>query len=92
MGVSVIFVLQMVLYWAALVFGVVALVHAIRQRSDAFPAVDRLTKPVWLGIIVVATIVLVLTGPISLLGIIGIVAIGIYMADVRPKVDAIQGR
>lgn len=82
----------MVLYWAALVFGVVALVHAIRQRSDAFPAVDRLTKPVWLGIIVVATIVLVLTGPISLLGIIGIVAIGIYMADVRPKVDAIQGR
>lgn len=82
----------MVLYWAALVFGVVALVHAIRQRSDAFTAVDRLTKPVWLGIIVVATIVLVLTGPISLLGIIGIVAIGIYMADVRPKVDAIQGR
>src|SRR5690606_7797956 len=30
---------------------VFALVHAVRQRSDAFTAVDKLTKPIWLGIL-----------------------------------------
>ncbi|WP_038170183.1 DUF2516 family protein [Tomitella biformata] len=75
---------------AALAFGAVAVVHAIRQRADAFPAVGKLTKPIWLGILAVSTIVIFLMGPVSLFGVIGVVAIGVYMADVRPKVDEIQ--
>ena len=37
---------------------VFALVHAVRQRSDAFTAVDKLTKPIWLGILGVAALFL----------------------------------
>ncbi len=72
-----------------------ALVHAVRQRRDAFTAVDKLTKPIWVTILVVAALVLGLPmlGVFSLgmIGLIaGLVATGVYLADVRPKVDEIQ--
>ncbi|WP_235949251.1 DUF2516 family protein [Nocardia terrae] len=69
-----------------------ALVHAIRQRPDAFTAVDKLTKPVWVGILVVSMLVLLIPGTsvVGLLGIAAVVASGVYLADVRPKVDEIQ--
>ncbi|MET9491721.1 DUF2516 family protein [Nocardia sp. NBC_01327] len=70
---------------------VFALVHAIRQRSDAFPAVDKLTKPVWLAILVASLGGLLLTrNPVNILSIAAIVATGVYLADVRPKVDEVQ--
>lgn len=75
----------------ALAGGIYALVHAIRQRSDAFTATDKLTKPIWLAILAVAS--LVLLGGVfggGLLGLIACVAVGVYLADVRPKVDEIQ--
>lgn len=89
---GVISLLYLVAQWAAILFGAFALVHAIRQRSDAFPAVGRLSKPIWIGIIVASVVVFFLMGALSFLGIIGVVAVGVYMADVRPKVDEIQGR
>lgn len=71
-----------------------ALVHAIRQRPDAYTAVNKLTKPTWIGIIVASMVAILLFGVIfgglSILGIAGVVAVGVYMADVRPKVDEIQ--
>lgn len=67
-----------------------ALVHAVRQRTDAYPAVDKLTKPVWLGILVASLLVVLLVHPISFLGIIAVVAVGVYLVDVRPRVDDIQ--
>jgi hypothetical protein len=72
------------------VVGVYTLVHAVRQRSDAFTAVDKLTKPKWLAIIVAATLLMAWRGPIDFFGIFGVVAVGVYLADVRPKVDEIQ--
>lgn len=79
-----------VLYWAAIAFGAFAVVHAVRQRPDAFTAVDKLSKPIWLGILAAAILVLFLTGPISMLGVLGVVAVGVYMVDVRPRVDEVQ--
>jgi hypothetical protein len=80
---------------AALAASLFALVHAIRQRRDAFTAVDKLTKPIWVTILVVAALLLGLPmlgvfdlGMIGLIG--GLVATGVYLADVRPKVDEIQ--
>ncbi len=72
-----------------------ALVHAIRQRRDAFTAVDKLTKPIWVTILAVAALVLILPFVAGFsLGMIGliasVVATGVYLADVRPKVDEIQ--
>ncbi|MEV5651886.1 DUF2516 family protein [Nocardia sp. NPDC052254] len=79
------------LWLAAMAMTIFALVHAIRQRSDAFTAVDKLTKPIWVSILVVALLFLLLARtPVGLLGIAAVIATGIYLADVRPKVDEIQ--
>ncbi|MFI1918927.1 DUF2516 family protein [Nocardia sp. NPDC020380] len=80
-----------VLQLAALGMTVFALVHAIRQRPDAFTAVGKLTKPVWLAILLASLGALLLVhSPVGLLGIAAVVATGVYLADVRPKVDEIQ--
>ncbi|MEV0947999.1 DUF2516 family protein [Rhodococcus sp. NPDC049939] len=67
-----------------------ALFHAARQRQDAFTAVDKLTKPIWLGILAAAFLVLLLFSPVNLLGIIAVIAVCVYLVDVRPRVDDIQ--
>ena len=69
---------------------VFALLHAVRQRPDAFTAVDKLNKPIWLGIIGVSLLVLLVFSPVGILGIIAIVAVCVYLVDVRPRVDDIQ--
>ncbi|MGW0182382.1 DUF2516 family protein [Nocardia sp. NPDC003345] len=70
---------------------VFALVHAVRQRSDAFTAVDKLTKPIWLAILGVAALLLLVgSAGLGLLAFIAIIATGIYLADVRPKLDEVQ--
>ncbi|WP_028477148.1 DUF2516 family protein [Nocardia sp. CNY236] len=78
----------LVLQLAALGATVFALIHAIRQRPDAFTAVDKLTKPIWLTILSVAAVVLLLVQ--GLLAFVAIIATGVYLADVRPKVDEVQ--
>ncbi|QBJ95771.1 DUF2516 family protein [Rhodococcus sp. ABRD24] len=74
----------------ALAAAAFAIFHAVRQRKDAFTAVDKLTKPIWLGILVAALFVVFLFGPVHLLGLIAVVAICVYLVDVRPRVDDVQ--
>lgn len=69
-----------------------ALVHAATQRPDAFPAVDRQSKVIWVSILVVGSLFIWFFGLLSFLGIIGIVAVLIYLVDVRPRVDSIQNK
>ena len=66
-----------------------ALVHAARQRKDAFTAVDKLTKGAWLGILG-GSLAVVLLVPMPMLWIIAVVAVSVYLVDVRPRVDEIQ--
>jgi hypothetical protein len=70
-----------------------ALVDAFRQRTDAFPAAGKLTKPIWLGILAVATAVGVIfvAYPFNIFNLIAFVAAGVYLADVRPAIKAISG-
>ncbi|MDO3648779.1 DUF2516 family protein [Nocardia mangyaensis] len=83
--------IMLVLWLAAFGATVFALIHAVRQRPDAFTAVDKMTKPIWLGILGGALLCLLLAaGGFLLLAIIAIVATGVYLADVRPKVDEVQ--
>jgi hypothetical protein len=70
----------------------VALVHAASQRPDAFPAVDRQSKVIWVSILAAATAFIWLFGAIGLLGIAGVVAMLVYLVDVRPRVDSIQNK
>lgn len=71
---------------------VVALVHASIQRSDAFPAVDRQSKVIWVSILAAATLFIWFFGAPTILYLIGVVAMLVYLVDVRPRLDAIQGK
>lgn len=81
------------LWIAVLATTVYAFVHAAMQRPDAYPAADKLTKPVWLVILGVAGLVALVFGAGSVLGpAIAAVAAGVYLVDVRPKLLEVQGK
>lgn len=81
--------IMLALQLAAIAAALYAIVHAARQRKDAYPAVDKLTKPAWLGILGGCLAVLLLI-PVMFLWIIAVVAIGVYLVDVRPRVNEVQ--
>lgn len=78
-------VIELILLVFALIVQGVALVHAITQRSDAFPAIGTLPKGGWIAILAVCLVFVFLLrfGPISIFGLIGIAAGLIYLLDVR---------
>jgi hypothetical protein len=77
--------------WAASAATIYAFVNAAMQRSDAYPAADKLTKPAWLAILGIAGLLsLVLSGGTGM--VIAAVAAGVYLADVRPKLLEVQGK
>lgn len=70
-----------------------ALVEALRGQAVMYQAHGKLTKPLWCGILAVAALLgfISLGSPISLPGILGIVAAGVFLADVRPLVRPGKG-
>lgn len=86
-----------ILAFAAFVAEAWAFVDAIRRPSQAFVAVGKQTKPLWLVILGVSAVVglgSVMLGGMSLVGILPIaafVAAAIYLTDVRPKVRDFRG-
>ena len=82
----------LVLTAVAGVASAVALVHAAMQRADAFPAVDRQSKVIWVSILAAATLFIWFFGAPTILYLIGVVAMLVYIVDVRPRVDEIQGK
>jgi len=84
-----------VLSWltlAVLVFEVFAFVDALFRRTDAFPAVDKQTKPFWmiiLGLAVAVSIIPIGGFLSSMLVLLGLVAAIVYVVDVRPRVRAV---
>jgi hypothetical protein len=81
------------LYWLALLVGLFAFIHAARQRADAYTATDKLTKPAWLGITGGGTVALLLFRPwtsLLMLWLIGLVAVLVYLVDVKPAVTEVQ--
>ena len=60
------------------------------QRADAFTAAEKLTKPVWLIILGIATLLALV---LDVLGMaIAACAAGVYLVDVRPKILDVQGK
>jgi len=87
-------------YLLTLIIGVLALgvqafalVDALRQRTDAFPAAGKLTKPIWLAILGVSAAigVIFVSNPFNIFNLIAFVAAGVYLADVRPAIKSITG-
>jgi hypothetical protein len=82
----IVLALQIVLTIAALV----AMVDCIRQPAAAFTYIGRLSKPLWIGILALAAAFL-FVAPVSILGLAGVVAMGVYFADVKPKIRELTG-
>jgi len=82
---------------AALVVEAWALVDALRRPAPAFLAAGKQTKPIWLIILGVATVVGLGSSAlggftlISILPLAAFVAAAIYLTDVRPKVREFRG-
>jgi hypothetical protein len=83
-------VVLVVLSWAVLAVTAYAFVNAARQRSDAYPAANKLTKPAWLGILGVSGLLSFVLGVTGM--VIAAVAAGVYLVDVRPKLLEVQGK
>lgn len=81
-----------VVYYGLIALRVWALLDCVTRKAAAFPAVDKLTKPAWVGILLVSglfgTLASPPTWPISL---ISAVISAVYLADVRPAVREISG-
>jgi hypothetical protein len=75
---------------ATLVASAWAFIHCLRTRPDAFPAIGRQSKGLWLGLTGGATLVSLLTSnSIGILGIASIVIASVYLLDIRPKIAEI---
>jgi hypothetical protein len=84
---------DLVLFWALVALRAWAFIDCLTRKVAAFPAVDKLTKPAWLAILLVSAlfgswISPSPTGPISL---ISAVVAAVYLVDVRPAVREISG-
>jgi Protein of unknown function (DUF2516) len=76
----------------ALVIELVAFVHCLLQRAEAFAAIGTFSKGIWL-LLTGASVVVTLFSPVLLiLGLIAITVAAIYLLDVRPALrDAVDG-
>ncbi len=88
---------EWVVFCGLLALRVWALVDCVTRRAAAFPAADKLTKPAWLAILLVAGALGTLLGlpnspysSASNFSLISAIAASIYLADVRPAVREIS--
>jgi Protein of unknown function (DUF2516) len=80
-----------VLFFPALAMKVFALADAVYRRDAFYVAADKQNKAFWLILLVAAFILqLLFTSPTHLFNLIGTVAAGVYLADVRPTLRAMR--
>lgn len=72
-----------------------AFIDCLRRPQQAFPAIGRQSKVLWLaltGISAVTGLLINFVSPVGLIGLAGAVVSLIYLFDVRPKIVEITGR
>ena len=67
--------------------GVWALIDTVRRSDQHFIAADKRTKRFWLAVNAVGVALVTLMGAASMLGLLGVVANAVYLADVRPALN-----
>jgi hypothetical protein len=82
--------LLFVIGWGITVFTLWALIDCAIRKGPAFPAAGKLTKPTWLLMTGLSTLVSLLPG-VGLLAIVATTVAAVYLADVRPAVREISG-
>ena len=80
-----------VLFYGLILLRVWALLDCITRQAAAFPAADKLTKPSWVAILVLANVLGYFGGPPTYpISLITVVVAAVYLADVRPAVREIS--
>ncbi|MGN6250670.1 MAG: DUF2516 family protein [Marmoricola sp.] len=70
-----------------------ALIDALIRPAAAYAAADKLSKTGWLLILVLSLLTcLAIRSPLNILGLLGAVAAGVYVADVRPALASVTRR
>jgi hypothetical protein len=82
--------LLLVLTWAALALAGWAFVDALVRPATGFVAAGKLTKPAWLAITGISTVVVYFFGLMSFFGLPAIIAAIVYLVDVRPAVRGLR--
>ncbi|WNI17032.1 DUF2516 family protein [Actinacidiphila sp. ITFR-21] len=77
--------------WALLLFALFAFVDAAFRRPDAYRAADKKSKTFWLVVLGLAAVVMKFFSLVTILPLIGLVAVIVYMVDVRPAIRGITG-
>lgn len=88
-----------VLSFGMLVLQLWALIDCATRNPQAFPAVNKLTKPVWLAITLGAFAITGLITSLTQFGgpfynpilLVAVIAALVYLADVRPSVREVSG-
>lgn len=99
-GLPLVYVLE---YYVGLAIGAVvicvsayALVQSVLYSGQAYTAADKLTKPLWIGILFFALLFQVISNtathsPVSFFSLAFMVATLVFLVDVKPAVAEMQG-
>jgi len=88
---SIEFYVLRVLFVGLLALKVFALADAVYRKDAFYVAADKQNKAFWIIVLAVFLVLQVLLwSPIQLLNLIGTVAAGVYLADVRPTLRAMR--
>ncbi|WP_147681021.1 DUF2516 family protein [Actinomyces ruminicola] len=68
----------------AVVLGAWALIDTLTHDAAHFVAAGKRTKGFWVGVNAAGIVVVLLMGASSMVGLLGVVANAVYLADVRP--------
>ncbi|MDQ6848748.1 MAG: DUF2516 family protein [Actinomycetota bacterium] len=83
-----------VLFWGLVALRAWALVDCLIRKVAAFPAVDKLSKPAWVAMLLLGGLFGSLISPLAPIGpisLISAVLACVYLADVRPAVREVSG-
>lgn len=69
-----------------------AFFDCLRWRKEAFPAVGRQSKLLWVLLTGISLLTAFITSPTGIFGLAGAVIALIYLFDVRPRIKEILGR
>jgi hypothetical protein len=81
--------LMTVLSLGALALAAWALLDALIRPAAGYVAAGKLTKPGW-GAILALSLLVLLIGPMSFLGLPAVIAAIVYLVDVRPAVRGLR--
>ncbi len=85
------FLISRILADAALIVQFFAFGHCLLQRTAAFPAAGKWTKPGWAVVTGLAVPITWVFGTLSLFGVAFLIASLVYLLDVRPAVREVSG-